>query len=585
MKNKKAQTKMDMLKLIIGVIGFAIIVLTTLAVIRPSTTGNYLTGKTVLTTNCNCENQQVCVNNECRTQPAITSQNNQVQITFLNPTKVLGLGMETTVEVKLFNNADADVTVKPLTPVINHNAEAWAFEMDDSEFTLYSKTARITTLKIRTPENEDENGEYEITVPFQINSQDAAYNTITIYAGLDLMQSIRLKEGETLSQLKYYSKIRPCPEAYIIIEQEPETILEIGRAKMIIPFCNYGDFEDGYYVSGVANNYDYYQYKILNDCYKNLRIPPESSDHSDPLTCEVPLYPGCNGSLHITTDTYFNNTEDAIENNGWVFTKEGYCFQEPSNAWFTSLEFNNDKDNPEITATILNRGEAREITIKFNVTNTDGQEITVCEYAQNFSENEARIITCPVEKDGFPYSFWGTGILGNNVEKIKSEITSNEYESDNVKEITDQPAFEYINVGIVPGSLQAQKYGAKFSFQMENKGNKDKTVSYELWGKRIEKLTDPTPENYRICSGTKQLQTGSVQTIECELNGLTTIDCETEDGCVYDGTATVWAMINVEHQEAQSFDVQERIETNQNLFIIPIYEEVGIKEFRTPEIT
>ena len=457
--------------------------------------------------------------------------------------------------------------------------------MLSAPFELITQLEKFFEITMTTPVQAN-TGEYEIIFPFKTDDGSFIYTTMIFDFGELLNKSVKLNEGQKLSDLLYFSNVRPCQNTgYLITRILPENLEQKGLAEIVIPFCNYGDYEEGYVVTGITTNYNDYSRRTTN-CSKDVRINPQQEDY-DAFTCEVPLFTSCEGAFHLSTSTGFEDIKNATENNGWLFSRDGYCFLEPENVFFESIYFNDDLNNPAIIINLINRYGSRNPDLIIKLTGSQEEIISVCEQSLNMAENEEITITCELKKQDYPYSFWGSS--GN----INAIIISDEYQDDNTHILNEEPVFEYINVRIVPNSLTAQRdeseHYAKFSFQIENNGDFTKKVSYELWGKRIDDLTDPTPEDYLVCSGEEEIIQGTIKTIQCKLNipQMTIIDCdlsEPRDGCEYDGSTTLWATIQVEHQDAQIFKAQEIIQTNHNSFIIPIYEEVGVQEFATPEI-
>jgi hypothetical protein len=596
---------MDIFKLVLGIIGFTVIILTALLVIRPTTTGDFVlaTGMAVVDVDCP---GRTSLNGGCvDSTPEPVSSNDDIDV-FYDPQKqVLGLGGETKVDITILNKGDGK-NITPLPPIMRRNGQVindGDFTLNMDKFELFQSYSKKLTLEMKVPKQESLHGKYELITPFKIVEDGTiAYNILSIDVGLPLNKAVRLLEGQKLSEMQYYSNVRPCEEAYIIII-DPPTLFKKGEAEIIVPFCNYGNYEDGYLVSGVTMNYDYYKWQ-LTECVEDVRIMQLTGEFNTPYRCNVPIYNECSGALHLIATTSFPEETDSIENNGWLISKEGYCFLEPHNAFLEGLSFNDDVNDPVITASVRNRFGVREITVDFIITNTDGDEVTICTDTQTYGENELKDIDCEVRRNGLPYSFWGDGFLGEKDDVITAVITSDEYAGDNSVSIPEQPVFEFINVGIVDDSLTASRHAedhyAMFSFQIENIGDKVKSVDYWLRGKYICDLEDPLPKELEVCSGTVNVNAGEVQNINCNLAGRqltgcvvahdesTIINCdlsEPRDGCNYDGSMiTLSAEIQVEHQEASAFNAQERILSNKNSFIVPIFERVGVIEFTTPRL-
>jgi hypothetical protein len=612
---------MDVLKLILGVIGFVIILLTAFLVIQPGSGTGQITGRAVLDDACACVSGQTCFNNECKSNNYAqkpnwyASESFDFKITHSLEKTVLGFGDETRLVITLFNDdAVNDRTVTPLPPImVKHDYELgvdvektskWAFQMSDEQFTLgnkYYNPSKVLVLDFKSPDNSafdrELHGEYELVTPFNVDGS-IIYATSKIDLGLSYDVSVRVLPDETeafVNSLSSETDISPC-EAYAVIKEEPSPgdLLNPGVLKVIVPFCNYGDSNQWFTVTGVVNNYDYYELNVT-DCSEEVRVKPGLQDYEEPFTCEVSLYPKCNGKLHLNVED-LNGEEDipddTVEYRGWLFSMQDYCFLEPHNALFEDFYFNGDVDNPVITAQVLNRFGTRDVTVQFVITNTDDQEVIVCEDTQFYMENDLKTINCAVRRDGLPYSFWGGG------KNIIGRIISDDYAGDNEVTLSNRPVFEFVNVGLVPGSLTAWRHAslhyARFSFQIYNSGDKDKGVTYELWGKKIDDLTDPDSSDCKVCEGVQNVPAGQAVTVNCDLgsddfncdplyNRLTIIDCDFEDGCTFDGSKTLWATIDVDYQDAAAFNAQEELSTSLNSFIVPIFESLEVKELKTPE--
>ncbi len=639
MNHLKAQSKMDFIRLILGMIGFVVIILIMLVFIQSKATTN-LTGSAVnlAASTLSCSPNQVIANNKCQNSQQVSGQQSP-DITYEINKNYYHMGGETTINITVTNNAAGTQTYTILPPYVirtvytqstvsgscknlacscsngyqtsgnscpqscscfktseNQNIESgqnWSFSYDSSVQTVDSGGFYTWHLTMKTPDSSQESGDYFVEIPIQ-SSQGIIFKTINISLALPLNLTVRLQGNQTLSSLTYYSGVRPCPDPYLIMEKSPQGLSDSGAARIIIPFCNYQNYQDSYIVTPIATNYNYYQYNIYQNCSAKVTVRANSNqasyleDYLNPVTCEIPVYNSCKGQIHLSITTNYPEKTNAVENHGWLLSEQGYCFLQPNDVFIKSISFNNSKNSPAITSDIVNRFGARDVTVDFNITNTDNKQVTVCSIPETMQENEEKIVTCKIQRNGYPYSFWGTGFLGANTVTTTAYILTNGYQVGNSFNITSQPSFEFVNVSINKTSLRFSNdpkyYYGNSSFEINNNGDKGKTVNYQLWAKKINNLTDPNPTDYMICSGSVSVAAASSKTVSCITKNqkMTFVSCDPSDGCIYNGSRTLWANISVDHQEAAAFSFQQQAQLTSNNFIAPIYEEVGIETFGTP---
>ncbi len=388
--------------------------------------------------------------------------------------------------------------------------------------------------------------------------------------------------------------------------KKPQDIDDVGVGVFNISICNFNTQEimepilDSY-----VSNYETYDTEFVSPCTKELIIRAQSYRDYE---CQIPLYSDCFGKFFLQYSTYKGEIKTELGEDRQEYrlsdNTETYCAREPRNTAFKSVSFNADADNPTISAVIQGRYNPGTVQYFIGATvlecanNDDSTKLCkMCEQdIENFPANTQMPVECRLmRKTGaveYPYSFVeNPGFIGGSARDINYE--SEDYPEDNTLKEESPYTFEFMNVSLEKQSLTITNddtsYFAKYSFRISNKGDADKTVQYTVKGKKIDHLTDNTPEDFTLCEGSVQVEKSSSVLVNCNLENkdgqsYTTVSCDETDGCIYDlSLPTTTVEIRVAGQNAQIFKPFEKITDNSNKFVAPIYYDINLIEFLTPQ--
>ncbi len=375
----KAQTTLDALLLILGFIGFLIIILLIGIMLNPASTGQVIAttggnscGNGICDEEesiCNCDidchqtgkiccNAQILNGDCCNTQDCATryecQQNNCVAIEPVN------LEMNTTLTKEYITyNEETEIRLTVYNP------------------SKQKKTLKINTIKITNAQGKEQanwivNNIDTLDIPafannntiIKIKSQQtiSGYYTVNIETSEGILQT-RLGVGDTTTQGTYITteqaeiqKIQPCGQSLIILTKKPETLTEKGQATLALQFCNTEETSEYVTLQFTGENYEAYGLEKFGNCTKSLTILPRTSTQTNPLTCDTELYSDCYGKVRVglTTPQTETTQTQATQKSYWLFPIENYCLIKPENAYIKEISFLAE-EIPKIKMNIQNR--------------------------------------------------------------------------------------------------------------------------------------------------------------------------------------------------------------------------------------
>ncbi|PIO00176.1 hypothetical protein COT72_03370 [archaeon CG10_big_fil_rev_8_21_14_0_10_43_11] len=501
---------------------------------------------------------------------------------------------------------------------------------------------------------------------------------VLLLSGFIFSQSSRSPTGEAIAvginfqEAAGFSRIVNCSTPFIEVTREPTSLSDEGRGVLRVEICNYNERENlAPILSAFVSNFKQDKSFAYPGCTEQKTVPAGSFAN---YACELPLYSECVGDFHLHITTYKADVSSDVDEIVQVYPllsqdQDLFCAKKPYNVRVTGINFNEDVNNPTITASIQNRFLVNDIAYAVSAINNACQnpdaQTGACVFCREtlayVEENSNQDVSCRLVRQSngidYPYSILTqNGNISASIQFIRTDLSTKDTDGDGILDIHDPDldgdsrpdqfitlaqaqqdddadgianildedidgdgtlngndletdsadenaldnmlsketfyAFEFINVSMRRGSLMVTnhptQYYATYSFDIQNNGDLEKPVDYTLYAQVIEHVTDPTPQEILLCDGSVSVPAGQTRTVLCSLQdvdgiGYTAISCDPEDGCTYSSDrVTARASISVTGQEANVYKSFERLESTQNLFVIPVYSELGRLSVDTP---